>query len=129
MNMKKTTMQSISAAAAAFFCLEVGILGASASDSVASPRNSQVAPSVLKCYTTMGDPHTMVCYRVSKRVLNSGGKLTFVPFLIQVPTPANPPSPVGVNVLPPSPPPLDPPGELRPESSGSTELSPQASAG
>lgn len=127
MNMKKKTLRSISVAAAASFCLEAAILGTSASDSVASPQNSQVAPAELKCYTTISDPNAIVCYRVSKRILNRGGQITFFPFLIQVPTPSNAPAPVVVNVLPPPPPDL--PGELRPESSSGTEYSPQPPAG
>lgn len=127
MNMKKTSLRSVGAAAAASFCLGAGILGTSASDSVASPRNFQVAPAVLKCYTTISDPRAIVCYRVSKRILNRGGQITFFPFLIQVPTPSNAPTPVVVNVLPPPTPDL--PGEPRPESSSGTEQSPQPPTG
>ncbi|MET9659463.1 hypothetical protein [Streptomyces sp. NPDC006510] len=107
MNMKKTTLRNISAAAAASF-LAAGILGTSASSSIASPQNSQVAPSVLKCYTVIDNPDEIVCYRVSQRALNTGSQIVFFPFLIQVPTPSNPPTPVVVNVLPPPPPDLSP---------------------
>lgn len=101
MNMKKTTLRTITVAAAVSLCLEAGILGTSASASVASPQNSRVAPSVLQCYTTMNDPNAIVCYRVSKRVLNRGGQIEFFPFLIQVPTPANHPPAIVVSALPP----------------------------
>lgn len=104
MNMKKTALRTITVAAAVSLCLEAGILGTSASASVASPQNSQVAPSVLQCYTTMSDPNAIVCYRVSKRVVNRGGQIEFFPFLIQVPTPSNHPPAIVVNSLPPPPP-------------------------
>lgn len=101
MRMKKTILRNIGVATAATFCLTAGVLATSVSDSVASSRTSQATPSELKCYATTGNPDEVVCYRVSKRVLNSGdGRLTFVPFLIQVPTPSNPPTPSVVNVLP-----------------------------
>lgn len=104
MNMKKKALRTITVAAALSLCLEAGILGTSASASVASPQNSQVAPSVLQCYTTMSDPNAIVCYRVSKRIVNKGGQIEFFPFLIQVPTPSNPPPAIVVNSLPPPPP-------------------------
>ncbi|MCX4848413.1 hypothetical protein [Streptomyces sp. NBC_00893] len=101
MNMKKKNLRNISVTTAAGFCLAVGLLGTSAGESVASPQTPRAAPSELKCYTTTGNPDAVVCYRVSKRILNTGdGRLTFVPFLIQVPTPSNPPPPSVVNVLP-----------------------------
>lgn len=104
MNMKKTTLRNIRVAAAASF-LTAGVLGASASSSVASQQNSQVAPSVLKCYTLIDDPSEIVCYQLSQRALNTGSQIVFFPFLIQVPTPSNPPAPDVVNVLPPDLPP------------------------
>ncbi|MER6101112.1 hypothetical protein ABT115_01870 [Streptomyces sp. NPDC001832] len=128
MSMKKKTLRNISVAAAASFCLAAGILGTSASNSVASPQNSQAAPSALKCYTTISNPNMIVCYRLSKRTVNSGGHIAFFPFLIQVPTPSNPPPPAVVNVLPP-PLPNPHPGELSPESSSGTEHSPQPPVG
>ncbi|MFE7105097.1 hypothetical protein ACFU98_24435 [Streptomyces sp. NPDC057575] len=100
MDMKKTTLRNISVAAAASF-LAAGILGTSASSSVASPQNSRVAPSVLQCYKLIDNPDEVVCYRVSQRILNTGSDLVFLPFLIQVPTPSDAPAPVIVNVLPP----------------------------
>ncbi|MFJ5722495.1 hypothetical protein [Streptomyces sp. NPDC093149] len=109
MNMKKTTLRNIGVAAAASF-LAAGILGTSASESVASPNNSQVASSALKCYTAINNPNKTVCYRVSQRALNTGSRIVFFPFLIQVPTPSNPPTPAVVNALPPPPPDL-PPGD------------------
>lgn len=100
MDMKKRTLRNISVAAAASF-LTAGILGTSASSSVASQQNSQFAPSALKCYTLIDNPDEVVCYRVSQRALNTGSEIVFFPFLIQVPTPSDPPAPVVVNVLPP----------------------------
>ncbi|MFF4080208.1 hypothetical protein ACIO87_07780 [Streptomyces sp. NPDC087218] len=100
MNMKKKTLRSIGVAAAASF-LAAGIVGTSASGSVALPQNSRSAPSALKCYTLIDDPNEIVCYQISQRATNTGSQIVFWPFLIQVPTPANPPTPVVVNVLPP----------------------------
>lgn len=100
MNMKKKTLRKIGVAAAASF-LAAGIVGTSASSSVALPQNSRSAPSALKCYTVVDDPNEIVCYQISQRATNTGGQIVFWPFLIQVPTPANPPAPVIVNVLPP----------------------------
>jgi hypothetical protein len=100
MDMKKTTLRNISAAAAASF-LAAGILGTSATSSVASPQNSQVAPSALQCYSAIDDPNEIVCYQVSQRALNTGSEIVFFPFLIQVPTPSNAPAPVIVDTLPP----------------------------
>ncbi|MFE7620814.1 hypothetical protein [Streptomyces sp. NPDC057496] len=104
MNMKKTTLRNIGVAAAASF-LAAGILGTSASSSVALPQNSPAAPSALRCYTVVDDPNEIVCYQISQRATNTGSQIVFWPFLIQVPTPANPPDPVVVNVLPPDLPP------------------------
>ncbi|MGW1405254.1 hypothetical protein [Streptomyces sp. NPDC002403] len=100
MDMKKTTLRNIGAAAAASF-LTAGILGTSASNAIASQQNFQVAPSELRCYTLIDNPNEVVCYRVSQRALNTGSEIVFFPFLIQVPTPSNPPAPVVVSVLPP----------------------------
>ncbi|MFF3952326.1 hypothetical protein ACFYY1_03885 [Streptomyces sp. NPDC001890] len=100
MDMKKTTLRNISVATAASF-LAAGILGTSASSSVASQQNSRVAPSVLQCYRLIDNPDEVVCYRVSQRILNTGSDLVFFPFLIQVPTPSDAPPPVVVNILPP----------------------------
>ncbi|MFF8612097.1 hypothetical protein [Streptomyces sp. NPDC015350] len=100
MNMKKTTLRTIGTAAAASF-LAAGILGTSASNSFASPQSSQAAPSVVKCYSDIDHPSEIVCYQVSQRATNTGSQIVFWPFLIQVPTPLNPPAPVIVNVLPP----------------------------
>ncbi|MFC9755737.1 hypothetical protein [Streptomyces sp. NPDC056921] len=100
MDMKKRTLRNISVAAAACL-LTAGILGTSASSAVASQQNSQAAPSVLKCYTLIGNPDDVVCYRISQRALNTGSEIVFFPFLIQVPTPSDAPAPLVVNVLPP----------------------------
>ncbi len=96
--MKKTIWWSVSTTAVASSCLGAAIWGASASEASTSPRNSQ--ESVLKCYKTIRDPNRIVCYRVSMRPLHKGGHIVFVPFLVEVPTPSDPPPAITVNDLP-----------------------------
>ncbi|KOV51781.1 hypothetical protein ADL00_38870 [Streptomyces sp. AS58] len=57
-------------------------------------------PQNLKCYATTDDPNRIVCYRVSQRPVHRDGQIAFVPFLVQVPTPANPPPVQVVDRLP-----------------------------
>jgi hypothetical protein len=83
----------ISVAAAILFCIAASM--PIASESEAAP------PSPLKCYKTIRDPDSVVCYRLSYRPLTQDGRMTFVPFLVQVPTPANPPPATTVRELPP----------------------------
>ncbi len=53
------------------------------------------ASSSLECYESTRDPGTVVCYRLSYRTMHRDGEIVFVPFLIQVPTPSDPPPPQG----------------------------------
>jgi hypothetical protein len=65
------------------------------------PSGLQVAPvkSAMRCYATRADPEAVVCYRFSKKAEFRHGSIVYVPILIQVPTPSNPPSVVIVNSL------------------------------
>ncbi|GAA2917844.1 hypothetical protein GCM10010524_55480 [Streptomyces mexicanus] len=58
------------------------------------------ASSSLECYESTRDPGTVVCYRLSYRTMHRDGEIVFVPFLIQVPTPSDPPPPRVVTTLP-----------------------------
>ncbi|CAL9291430.1 hypothetical protein SUDANB180_05707 [Streptomyces sp. enrichment culture] len=92
--MNTATLRLISVAAAILFCVAASIS--------AAPESKAAAPSPLKCYKTIRDPHSVVCYRMSYRPLFRDGRITFVPFLVQVPTPADPPPVTTVGELPPT---------------------------
>ncbi|MGW0812146.1 hypothetical protein ACWD00_02615 [Streptomyces viridiviolaceus] len=99
--MGKIALRSVSAAAAALCFLTGSAWGATASEVTARPQRSQAAlPQALTCYATVSEPDRVVCYRVSYRHLHQNGQIEFVPFLIQVPTPANPPPVTVVGSLP-----------------------------
>ncbi|MGW0085804.1 hypothetical protein [Streptomyces sp. NPDC003393] len=54
---------------------------------------------MLRCYATAQNPGQPVCYRVSAKAEYRHGEIVYVPILIQVPTPANPPPVTVVNGL------------------------------
>ncbi len=83
-------------------CLAGSALTASQNEASALPGGGRqrAAESVLTCYRTVRDPHTVVCYRVSRRPLHKGADIVFVPFLVQVPTPADHPPAALVDTLP-----------------------------
>lgn len=82
-------------------CLAVGVWSAPVSEATVPSHTSQAAPakSVLRCYATRSDPAVIVCYRLSKKAEYRHGMIVYVPILIQVPTPSNPPSVILVNSL------------------------------
>ncbi len=90
--MKTATLRIISVATAILFCVATSISAAAESRTASS--------SQLKCYRTIRDLNSVVCYRMSYRPLLQDGRITFVPFLVQVPTPANPPQVTTVGELP-----------------------------
>lgn len=96
--MNTATLRIISIAAAILFCAAGGM--PTASESKADPESKAAAPAQLKCYRTIRDPNSVVCYRMSYRPLLQDGRITFVPFLVQVPTPADPPPATIVGELP-----------------------------
>ncbi|GHB46749.1 hypothetical protein GCM10010377_42070 [Streptomyces viridiviolaceus] len=100
--MGKIALRSVGAAAATLCFLTGSAWGATASEFTTRPQRSQVValPQVLTCYATVSEPDRVVCYRVSYRHLHQNGQIEFVPFLIQVPTPANPPPVTVVGSLP-----------------------------
>ncbi|MET7513825.1 hypothetical protein ABZS88_10140 [Streptomyces sp. NPDC005480] len=99
--MKKAALRSVSIAAAATCCLTLGEWGASAGDSGALSQKSQAAPtkSTLQCYATRSSPNAVVCYRFSAKAEFRHGDIAYVPILIQVPAPAQPPSVIIVDSL------------------------------
>jgi hypothetical protein len=96
--MNTATLRIISVAAAILFCV-AGSMSA-APESKADPEIRADPPSPLKCYKTIRDPYSVVCYRMSYRPLVQDGRIAFVPFLVQVPTPADPPPVTTVDELP-----------------------------
>lgn len=90
--MNKAIPRIISVAAATLFCVAASIS--------AAPESKAAPPASLKCYKTIRDPHSVVCYRMSYRPLFQDGRISFVPFLVQVPAPANPPAVTTVGELP-----------------------------
>ncbi len=100
--MSKATLRIFSVAAGTFFCLAAGVWVSPESEAHTSPPYGRIesADTNLKCYKTIRDPYSVVCYRLSYRPLLKNGRFTFVPFLVQVPTPSNPPPPIIVDELP-----------------------------
>lgn len=94
-------MQSCRLAVAASACLAVWVWSAPASTATVPSHTSQAAPAklVLRCYATRSDPAVVVCYRLSKKAEYRHGMIVYVPILIQVPTPSNPPSVIVVDSL------------------------------
>ncbi|MCX5437917.1 MULTISPECIES: hypothetical protein [unclassified Streptomyces] len=92
--MKKAALRSVSMAAAVSCCFALGEWSASASESGALPQKSQAAPtkSKLRCYATRSSPNAIACYRFSAKAEFRHGEMVYVPILIQVPAPAQPPS-------------------------------------
>jgi hypothetical protein len=66
---------------------------APAADGSAAPQ----AGPVPRCYATAQDPGRVLCYRVSAKAEYRHGQMVYIPLLIQVPTPSEPPSVVIVN--------------------------------
>lgn len=96
--MNTATLRIISVTAAILFCVAGSM--SSTPESKADPESRAAPPSPLKCYKTIRDPYSIVCYRMSYRPLVQDGRITFVPFLVQVPTPADPPPVTTVGELP-----------------------------
>lgn len=59
--------------------------------SMKSTASVAFAASELKCYATARAPDSVTCYRSSWKTEFRHGELVYIPMLIQVPTPANPP--------------------------------------
>lgn len=92
--MRKATLRSAGLVAAVSSCLTVGVWVGQASAESGSPENTQSIPakSPLGCYATRSDPKTVVCYRFSAKAEFRHGEMVYVPILVQVPTPSNPPA-------------------------------------
>jgi hypothetical protein len=99
--MKKAALRCTGIVAAASCCLALGEWSASASESGALSQKSQVAPtkSTLRCYATRSSPNAIACYRFSAKAEFRHGDIVYVPMLIQVPAPAQPPSVIIVDSL------------------------------
>ncbi|MET8205054.1 hypothetical protein ABZT51_03245 [Streptomyces sp. NPDC005373] len=99
--MKQAALRSVTIVAAASCCFALGEWGASASESGALLQKSQAAPmkSTLRCYATHSSPDAITCYRFSAKAEFRHGEMVYVPMLIQVPAPAQPPSVTIVNSL------------------------------
>ncbi|MFD8423195.1 hypothetical protein [Streptomyces sp. NPDC059466] len=111
--MKKAALRSVGLTAACC-CMALGAWGASAGESDALSQNAQTAsttsaPSALRCYATHGSPNETVCYRNSWKAEFRHGEVVYVPILIQVPAPSNPPSVTIVDSL----------DDIRPSATGS----------
>ncbi len=94
--MAKAILRGVVLAATATAGLMVGAWHASASDGTTGTAG---ATSALRCYATTKNPGAPVCFRVSAKAEFRHGQVVYVPILIQVPTPANPPSVTIVNSL------------------------------
>ncbi|MER5602465.1 hypothetical protein [Streptomyces sp. NPDC002265] len=57
------------------------------------------AESALRCYATRSDPAEIVCYRISAKAEFRHGEMVYIPFLVQVPRPSNPPATITVESL------------------------------
>lgn len=79
----------------------VDVSATSANAAGVSPSGIQAAPakSAMRCYATRDNPDVVVCYRFSKKAEFRHGSVVYVPILIQVPTPSNPPPVVIVTSL------------------------------
>lgn len=88
MSVTKAKVWSIGLAAAASAFFSIGAGGAPTSEGSVPPH----AQSVLRCYATSKNPEAAVCYRLSKKAEYRHGQIVYIPMLIQVPTPADPPS-------------------------------------
>ncbi|MFY4720250.1 hypothetical protein [Streptomyces sp. LaBMicrA B280] len=100
--MRKATLCGVWLAAAVFSLLAGGILGPYASEASALPKGAQgnaKVKSALRCYETRRNPGAVVCYRFSKKAEFRHGDVVFVPILIQVPVPADPPPVMVVDSL------------------------------
>ncbi|WP_143070922.1 hypothetical protein [Streptomyces malaysiense] len=90
--MRKATLRGVCLAAAVFSLLAAGVSGPCASEASALPKGAQTQEkSVLRCYETRRNAGEIVCYRFSKKAEFRHGDVIFVPILIQVPVPSNPP--------------------------------------
>lgn len=98
--MKKAFLRSVGLTAACC-CMALGVWSTSAGEADALPQKSQAAftISALQCYATHGSPNDIVCYRNSWKAEFRHGEVVYVPILIQVPAPANPPSVTTVDSL------------------------------
>ncbi|GHF21558.1 hypothetical protein GCM10014715_89550 [Streptomyces spiralis] len=95
--MRKVNLRGAGLAAAVSSCLMVGVWAAPVSAVSGSPENTQSMQSTpvkspLRCYATRSDPKAVVCYRFSEKAEFRHGEIVYVPILIQVPTPSNPPA-------------------------------------
>ncbi|WP_148012423.1 MULTISPECIES: hypothetical protein [unclassified Streptomyces] len=79
--------------AAACCCTALAAWGASTggADALSPTARTASAHSSLQCYATQGSPNDLVCYRHSFKAEFRHGEMVYVPLLIQVPTPADPP--------------------------------------
>ncbi|MFF0789719.1 hypothetical protein [Streptomyces spiralis] len=108
--MRKANLRGAGVAVAVSSCLMVGVWAAPVRAVSGSPENTQSTPakSPLKCYATRSDPKSVVCYRFSEKAEFRHGEIVYVPILIQVPTPSNPPAVTIVDSL----------GDVRPTDTG-----------
>ncbi len=108
--MRKVTLRGAGLMAAVSSCLTVGLWAAPASAVSGSPENTHSTPakSPLRCYATRSDPKAVVCYRFSAKAEFRHGEIVYVPILVQVPTPSNPPAITIVDSL----------GDVRPSDTG-----------
>ncbi|WP_153540577.1 hypothetical protein [Streptomyces sp. RB17] len=81
-------------AASCFLVVALGAGGAATAEAAALPQNPQALPekSEPQCYATDREPGVIVCYRTSWKAEYRHGDVVYVPVLIQVPTPSQPPS-------------------------------------
>ena len=101
MSIKTATQRGFSLAVAASCCMALGAWSASASEagvlSVKPP--AAATKSALQCYATRGSPDAITCYQNSWKAEFRHGNMVYIPRLIQVPTPPQPPPVIVVNSL------------------------------
>ncbi|WP_128790797.1 MULTISPECIES: hypothetical protein [Streptomyces] len=100
--MRKATLRGVWLATAVFSLLAAGVLGPYTNEASALSKGAQAnanTKSALRCYETRRNPGAVVCYRFSKKAEFRHGDVVFVPILIQVPVPADPPPVIVVDSL------------------------------
>lgn len=91
-------IQAVAVLAAASAAASV-IAVSAASPATAHSSRSPAAESALRCYATRSDPADVVCYRISAKAEFRHGEMVYIPFLVQVPRPSDPPATITVESL------------------------------
>lgn len=99
--MKKMLEWPVGLVVAGSFCFLFGVWGSPVQAAAFSQQRAQppAVASDLRCYATRSDPGAVVCYRVSGKAEYRHGQVVYIPRLIQVPVPSNPPPVVVVSTL------------------------------